>query len=277
MNRLKLYTGGFPLRNDDFDFMQNQINLPAFYNIIRGFSEPNGYVIIWGCQVVLNNALSTPTSDVYDVSEGAVVYNYEIVSCPSQQIIVPKNAVLQMRINTTYPASGSRQYIDTSTHFTYEIDEIIVEEYDQQGYELSDFERLGVPLKDLLIQSLTSQNIPITLNSGWSYQSNPYFEFSKELRTKHLYSKISASQAFISAQASTQSPYSEQICTLPAEARPQNDVSFIVKYYGYSAQFVSVLKLGYIVLDIETDGTVTARKIDDEQNKHIIDINVSYL
>lgn len=275
MNRLKIYTGGFPLMNDDIDFLQNQIIAPPLYNIIRGFSDPTGYIILWGCEAVLNNGLSTAATDVYDISEGAVVYAYEVVSCPGQQISVPKNAALQMRVITDTPPTGARQYIDTSTHFTYEVDSIVVEEYDQQGYELTDFERLPIAIKDLLLSTIATKQLGFAMQNGWNVIGS--LDFHKELKLKYLQVKLATSQAFINAQASGQSPFTQTVFVLPTEAAPLKPVSFLCKYHGYSTQGGGINKVGYAVIDIDDQGLVTATKIDDEQNKSIIDINVSYL
>jgi hypothetical protein len=272
MNRLQLYTGQHPLKNDDFDFIQSTYSEGIKASILAFAKQGNGYLVLDGCEPILNVQLSTPSIDVYNVSEGYLVYNYEVIRCPSQQISVPNSAALQYRIDEQAMPSGTRQYANGNVYETHLSRLIVVEESDSNGIALP-FKALGVSISDLLKAQLLSINLPVSLLSGWGFQINKpnYLELFRELSQKNLVGFLETSQA------SPHSPFSEQICVLPVEARPLRDFSTLLKFHGFSSQGGGSLKLGYVILEIKTNGIVTIFKLDDDQNKSSIDINVCYL
>ena len=276
MNKLKLFTGGFLLRNDDFDFLQKSYG-GAFEGIIWGLCQfYNGYLILSGCDILLVN--SSNGIDEYDVSEGYIIYNYEILHVPIQQSVgIPTGASLSFVLDVYYAASGTRTYANQQVHESHEVRQAIVQEYQQGvGMDVAQFQKLSNSVEKLLIETKQTLDITqtVTFQNGWSNSTIPII-FNKEASLKCLRMNLIASQNFINAQASTQNAYREPVCTIPLAYAPERSLSFWAVYSTLSIQ--GPLRLAMVLVQIQTGGEVFITKINDDQNQVEVEIYVNYL
>jgi hypothetical protein len=272
MNKLTITTGGFLLRNDDFDFLQNAYG-EGFIAVAEALAkQSSGNLILSGCEI--NLVGQSGNFDEYDVTEGYIIFNYEILKCPAQQgVLVPSNQPLQFIVNSTFPITGTRQYANLQTHQAHEVRTCVVEEYNQQGIDVSFVPRLKDALSDIIISSKKTTNITIITHNGWSVAG--VVSVQKEVSLKSLIINLICSQTFINAQASTQAGYKELACTIPLAFAPRQNFTFFTKNHSINGQ--GVLKIAPVIVDIETSGNVYVTKIDDGQNMSNVDIHVNYL
>lgn len=119
MNNFKTtFTGGMPLYNDDFTFIQTNIKeaLKALGGLNQSsFAAKDGFVL-WGCVIALDGGDIT-------VTEGAIFLNGEIYYVPAQSFAVPvgDNAFYFQVAATTFDPVGAKEFEDATTHDTYEI------------------------------------------------------------------------------------------------------------------------------------------------------------
>jgi hypothetical protein len=155
MNKIKLFTGGYPIGNDEFDFLQSA-NLEAFKGLLSSLT-PDGYLILSGMEITLIS--STPQGDVYEVSEGWMSYGYEVIYCPFQSVAVSQGAYLEALIETQYPASGTVTFLDNKTRQIHEVRTILVQEYSQNGVDLSNVNRVNQSIESILATRLNQQSV----------------------------------------------------------------------------------------------------------------------
>lgn len=251
MNKLQLYTGQHPLKNDDFDFLQAAYN-QGLRAAVSGFAaQGSGYLILNGCTPLINPSLSTAAIDVYDVSEGYMVYDYEVIFCPTQQISVAAQALLQYRIDEQPTSTGTRQYANGTVNECHFVRNIIIEEYDQIGVEVNAVMKLENALDELSQKSLKNQLLPLPLASGWSYLQNAGVEIQKQASTKMLRVTLNVPTSFQSLAIGD----IEVITTLPVGYRPSLQV------FHYVAIQVTPSTFEYVNFFIQPNGELMIQKI----------------
>ena len=271
MNRARFFTGGFLLRNDDFDFLQDAYG-DAFRGIVEGLCKAyNGYLILSGCEITLVS--SANGYEEYDVSEGYIIFNYEILKVPVQQsVTVPSGSPLEFILDISY--ASPRIYANQQVHDTHEIRKVIVQELSQVGIDTSLVNRLPVAVEKLLIDSKQTSNIQPTMQNGWTL-STP-FVFKKQASVKTLTFQLMASQTFINAQGQSLNAFRELACTLPVAVAPETQMSVCVKFHGVTPN--NGLKcVTTAIVDFLPNGDIYCIKTVPDQNYTKVEIHVSYL
>lgn len=115
MNRLKTSDqGGFPLRLDDLRWMDNAYK-EAFKGIMSSFGVIDQKVILLsGCERTVNNNMIT-------ISSGFISIAGEIYAVSEQTYNNPISSLEYWEVNVQYDAAGLKQFLDNTTHETYEI------------------------------------------------------------------------------------------------------------------------------------------------------------
>lgn len=243
MNKLKLYTGQHPLKNDDFDFLQAATKQGLDACISAFVKKGNGYLVLNGCKPTLNTQLSTASIDVYNVSEGYLVYDNEILFCPNQQVSVPKNAVLQYQIDEQYAASGTRQYGNNNTYECHVVRKVVVEEYNQQGISVNDVLLIQDAISLIIQDSAIVKDITnlVILQNGWSLYSNSNIILHQEAGAKFLSFKFNASTTFNQGASGT----SELIAKIPINISPKQEIEspITVRAINHNQRHFGVVKI----------------------------------
>ena len=220
MNNLKIYTGGFRLRNDDFDFLEDTIK-DVIKGIVSAFAKKyNGNLILSGCELTLVNTQNGIAE--YEVSEGYLLYNYEVIYCPLQQgIFAQSGAPMEFIIDTQYASTGTRIYANNVVHESHEVRRIVVQSSTQIGLDVDSIKNISDSIEVLLQNKYSEQNIynNVVLQNLWSIQNSEFF-YSKNATLKSLISTFEVSADFETGGVG----YTELACILPIEYRPNKEI-----------------------------------------------------
>jgi hypothetical protein len=248
MNKLRIFAGGFPIKNDDIDLIQDSMFV-GVKGIVSAFAKQhNGYLVLSGIDVTILNQSSQ--IDTYNVTEGYLVYDYELFFCPAQVVDVPHGYDLEAAIDYSYPVVGTRQFINNITYDTHEVRRVIIRQAAQTGYNLP-LPRIEDSIDYLLKKAMRSQIINTPLLAGWG--NNEPIEVHLSGATKQLYFNLNTSQSLINAPAGTH----EVVFTLPIEFSPQKRVLQNIAV-PHNATFI------IINIVIETNGDVVIYKLTND-------------
>lgn len=115
MNRLKTTdTGGFPLRLDDFRWL-NDAQLETFKGTIKSLIGDANYCILYGCLIA-----DTKQNDIWTCSEGFVYFADEIFYVPAHQVTYSSGLLFFEQDITFQSPEGLKTFQDANTHETYE-------------------------------------------------------------------------------------------------------------------------------------------------------------
>jgi hypothetical protein len=269
MNKLNLFTGGFLLRNDDFDFLQNANNI-ALLGYAKAFAgqNNNGNVILSGCELTLV-AANNNGFDEYDISAGFVLYNFEPLPCPAQQsVLVAVGSDYQLQIEELFLATGTRLYANNVPHESHVFRQVILAEYDGNGVSYDQFLKFNDALARILN---TYENIHTQdnfLNSWLSTSGN--YEIIQKGGGKQLVTELVASAAFINASKG----YTEVITNIYQPLRPIRDIEMVCRFTNIGAP--NQLADDFVAIRIKQNGDVVAVKTNNDTNNSVIKINAFY-
>lgn len=271
MNRLIMFPGGNPLKNDDFDFLQ-QSSLDCFKAILSAFARNNaGYYILSGCGITVT---ANPQTDTYTIDEGYVSYDREPIYCPAQTVTVPTGNTLEAVIETTYVPSGDKVYANGITRQTHAVRTLKVIDSANGGTgQPFPFQNIATAIEQLAFNQYQKTDITssFTLLNSWGTNNPSSYQvvLQKEGSVKTL--KIQTLRTSNNYQ--TIFPLWEEIGVLPPPARPKQYVQTVVGIKGNPSDPHTLHKI-----TISPDGKISIEKMNDTTNNApvFLDLDITY-
>lgn len=240
MNIIRLFLGGHPFTEDDIRFLES-----AYTEGLKALSFPfakqnNGYMILDGCKPVKNTTLSNQTTDTYDVSEGYLLYDYEVLRCEPHQVSVPYNSDLEYILKVDYLPSGTTVYFNAVPHETHERRTVIIQEYTQIGVDVASMKTYAESVMQLLQNNIKVGASNIVFEPDWSANTANSISVKDTGLTISLTGGLITSQSFRTAIG----PHTELVGTLPINLRPLFDIVIPCKLFAP----INVIEIGYLYL-----------------------------
>jgi len=107
MKRLQIFTGGQPVRPDDFKMVQDE-SLTSLFEMIKGLCDSEQFAIISGLKLI-----NTGGSN-YSLSEGYIFDGIELCYCQGLNYINDPGMTLYLVLNENF--DSNRQFKDLSYH-----------------------------------------------------------------------------------------------------------------------------------------------------------------
>jgi hypothetical protein len=162
------YTGGMPFEQDDLEFDRNGLE-EALKGALSPYAKQHDYnIIISGCELT---DFDNPNSSTYDVAEGYVMLDGEILKVEAQSGVQKATGsdVDHFAVNVTFPPDGQQVYEDDQTATNSWEERRAVA---QASAALSPYLAVDGPrLKDITIDFVqTNQNF-FKKRQDWAYAS----------------------------------------------------------------------------------------------------------
>jgi hypothetical protein len=257
MNKLLNLTGGMPLFQGDFVFVDNAVRDALKGVLYEAALSAGGDLILGGCVVSVNGATTT-------MSSGYLLIAYEVVYFAGASWASGLGTNGTFSLITGVDATGSRTFANSTTQNPYQTRTASFAAGGVSGgpLDLSDLQRYSGVVYSILT-GLSTSSTAFTMLAGWAKSASP----NDPVLTKH-FRQVSFVGDFIPGTITATSW--TKITTLPSGYRPAKRVKFAAMGQN------STPANGVVFFDILTNGEVYAQA-SSATGWDVVSANISYV